>query len=60
MSHDISEPCPIWYSAYVSMQIFQPMPLLKRATPFYDPNWIFELKYDGCLTGYWVRETDTA
>src|SRR5437899_10103847 len=26
---------------------FQPMPLLKRAAPFDDPNWIFELKYDG-------------
>src|SRR5207249_4908029 len=24
-----------------------PMPLLKRAAPFDDPNWIFELKYDG-------------
>ena len=26
---------------------FQPMPLLKRAAPFDDPDWIFELKYDG-------------
>ncbi|PYV53499.1 MAG: hypothetical protein DMG98_20870 [Acidobacteria bacterium] len=26
---------------------FQPMPLLKRRSPFDDPNWIFELKYDG-------------
>jgi bifunctional non-homologous end joining protein LigD len=26
---------------------FQPMPLLKRAAPFDDPGWIFELKYDG-------------
>jgi bifunctional non-homologous end joining protein LigD len=26
---------------------FQPMPLLKRAAPFDDPTWIFELKYDG-------------
>ena len=26
---------------------FQPMPLLKRAAPFDDPEWIFELKYDG-------------
>src|SRR5438552_10165389 len=26
---------------------FQPMPLLKRAAPFDDPNWPFELKYDG-------------
>src|SRR6266566_4132130 len=24
-----------------------PMPLLKRAAPFDDPSWIFELKYDG-------------
>jgi len=23
------------------------MPLLKRAAPFDDPDWIFELKYDG-------------
>src|SRR5947208_9725584 len=23
------------------------MPLLKRAAPFDDPNWLFELKYDG-------------
>ena len=26
---------------------FQPMPLLKRAAPFDDPDWLFELKYDG-------------
>src|SRR5438477_13108044 len=26
---------------------FQPMPLLKRAAPFDDPNWIYELKMDG-------------
>jgi len=25
----------------------QPTPLLKRAAPFDDPDWIFELKYDG-------------
>src|SRR6059058_3123188 len=30
----------------MSLQI-QPMPLLKRAAPFDDPDWIFELKYDG-------------
>src|SRR5213594_2722558 len=29
------------------MQIFQPMPLLKRAAPFDDPEWIYELKLDG-------------
>ena len=26
---------------------FQPMPLLKRALPFDDPDWIYELKMDG-------------
>src|SRR5256714_15272121 len=26
---------------------FQPMPLLKRAAPFNDPDWIYELKMDG-------------
>jgi bifunctional non-homologous end joining protein LigD len=26
---------------------FQPMPLLKRRAPFDDPDWLFELKYDG-------------
>ena len=26
---------------------FQPMPLLKRAAPFDDPEWLFELKYNG-------------
>src|SRR5438132_3879996 len=26
---------------------YQPMPLLKRAAPFDDPGWLFELKYDG-------------
>jgi bifunctional non-homologous end joining protein LigD len=26
---------------------FQPMPLLKRAAPFDDDDWLFELKYDG-------------
>src|ERR1700694_2995001 len=26
---------------------FQPMPLSRRALPFDDPKWIFELKYDG-------------
>src|SRR5207244_8918466 len=25
----------------------KPMPLLKRAAPFDDPGWIFDLKYDG-------------
>ncbi len=29
------------------MQIFQSMPLLKRAAPFDDPDWIYELKMDG-------------
>jgi bifunctional non-homologous end joining protein LigD len=26
---------------------FQPMPLLKRRSPFDDDDWLFELKYDG-------------
>ena len=26
---------------------YQPMPLQKRALPFDDPNFVFELKYDG-------------
>src|SRR6184192_2166049 len=30
----------------MSLQI-QPMPLLKRSLPFDDPDWLFELKYDG-------------
>jgi len=30
----------------MSLQI-QPMPLLKRPLPFDDPDWLFELKYDG-------------
>src|SRR5205823_2910562 len=30
----------------MSLQI-QPMPLLKRRVPFDDPDWLFELKYDG-------------
>src|SRR2546425_9096237 len=29
------------------MMNFQPMPLLKRAAPFNDPDWIYELKMDG-------------
>jgi bifunctional non-homologous end joining protein LigD len=27
--------------------LFQPMTLEKWSTPFDDPNWLFELKYDG-------------
>jgi bifunctional non-homologous end joining protein LigD len=27
--------------------LFQPMPLLKRHFPFDNPEWLFELKYDG-------------
>src|SRR5437899_10688472 len=30
-----------------SMPTFQPMPLLKRAATFDDPQWIYELKIDG-------------
>jgi hypothetical protein len=26
---------------------FHPMPLQKRSQPFDDPDWLFELKYDG-------------
>src|SRR5436189_6488312 len=29
------------------MMNFQPMPLLKRAAPFDDPDWIYELKLNG-------------
>jgi bifunctional non-homologous end joining protein LigD len=29
------------------MQRFHPMPLQKRSQPFDDPDWLFELKYDG-------------
>src|SRR5438552_8867540 len=29
------------------MMNFQRMPLLKRAAPFDDPDWIYELKMDG-------------
>jgi bifunctional non-homologous end joining protein LigD len=27
--------------------LFQPMPLLKRRSPFDDPDFVFEVKYDG-------------
>src|SRR5437660_7289943 len=29
------------------MMNFQPMPLQRRSLPFDDPDWLFELKYDG-------------
>jgi ATP-dependent DNA ligase len=29
------------------MPLYRPMPLQKRSLPFDDPNWVFELKYDG-------------
>jgi bifunctional non-homologous end joining protein LigD len=29
------------------MPNFQPMPLLKRSSPFDHADWLFELKYDG-------------
>src|SRR6266516_4135750 len=54
MTHEIqSEALPI--SAFlrlpsrdpVILKIFQPMPLLKWATAFDDPDWIYELKMDG-------------
>jgi len=27
--------------------LFQPMPLSRRAEPFNDPDWLFEIKWDG-------------
>lgn len=30
------------------MQIPTPIPLGRLAKPFDDPNWIFEIKHDGC------------
>ena len=35
------------YSVFTDVPSFQPMPLLKRAAPFDDPDWIYELKRDG-------------
>ena len=35
------------YSGRTVFDQFQPMPLLKRAAPFDDPDWIYELKMDG-------------
>jgi ATP-dependent DNA ligase len=29
------------------MRVYQTMPLQKRPLPFDDPNFVFELKYDG-------------
>src|SRR5947208_11335063 len=40
----------VWVLAiliYTVSPHFQPMPLLKRGAPFDDPDWIYELKYDG-------------
>jgi bifunctional non-homologous end joining protein LigD len=37
---------PAILGAQMSLQ-FQPMPFLKRAAPFDDDDWLFELKYDG-------------
>jgi ATP-dependent DNA ligase len=40
----------VWVLAiliYIVSPHFQPMPLLKRAAPFDDDDWLFELKYDG-------------
>ena len=44
MSDTISEPAILIPT--VSLH-FLPMPLLKRAAPFDDPDWIYELKMDG-------------
>ena len=40
---------PIFTIQFVILRAmaFQPMPLSRRALPFDDPEWIFELKYDG-------------
>ena len=42
---------PSWYAPAILITTvpfqFQPMPLLKRAAPFDDPDWIYELKMDG-------------
>ncbi len=27
--------------------LFRPMPLSRRAEPFNDPDWLFEIKWDG-------------
>jgi bifunctional non-homologous end joining protein LigD len=42
-------PLPAVCSAMLDAQMFplQPMPLRTRPLPFDDPNWVFELKYDG-------------
>src|SRR5207253_5348715 len=40
----------VWVPAILVLLMslqFQPMPLLKRAAPFDDPDWIYELKMDG-------------
>ena len=37
---------PAILNAVISLPL-QPLPLLKRAAPFDDPNWIYELKMDG-------------
>ena len=42
--NDYSEPAILDSQMFHS---FQPMPLLKRAAPFDDPDWIYELKMDG-------------
>src|SRR6266536_55246 len=42
----IGGPRPAILKTIVSLQ-FQPMPLLKRAAPFDDSDWIYELKMDG-------------
>jgi bifunctional non-homologous end joining protein LigD len=35
---------------------FHPMPLQSRRLPFDDPDWIFELKYDGFRALAEIRE----
>ena len=31
----------------VSLPKFSPMPLIQLSAPFNDPEWIFEVKFDG-------------
>src|SRR5215831_18536631 len=41
-----SDPCRFVYHSVPEM-LFQPMPLTRRAEPFNDRDWIFEIKWDG-------------
>jgi ATP-dependent DNA ligase len=40
----------VWVLAILILAVFikfQPMPLSRRAQPFNDPEWVFEIKHDG-------------